>query len=61
MWKRIARYYSLQVDGRINPEAAWYYQRPSPLARKIKEHVAFRQGVVIEDVPKPANDGSNTS
>lgn len=30
-------------------------------ARPEDQSVAFRQGVVIEDVPKSANDGSNTS
>lgn len=59
-WKGIAHYYSLPVDGLTNPNAAWYYPKPSPLARKIKDHVAFCQGGVIEHVPEPATDGSST-
>ncbi|WP_244282945.1 DUF427 domain-containing protein [Streptomyces flavidovirens] len=51
-WKGIAHYYSLEVDGRTNPNAAWYYPKPSPLARKIKDHVAFWQGVCVEGTPE---------
>ncbi len=47
-WKGVARYYDVVVDGQVNPDAAWYYPQPSPLARKIKNHVAFWQGVVVE-------------
>ena len=47
-WKGRARYYTVVVDGTVNPDAAWYYPKPSPLARKIKNHVAFSHGVRIE-------------
>lgn len=49
-WKGIARYYQLTVDGRVNPNVAWYYPHPWPLARLlgIKNHVAFGNGVRIE-------------
>ncbi|MEU3199364.1 DUF427 domain-containing protein [Streptomyces sp. NPDC006996] len=47
-WKGVARYYSVTVDGVTNPDAAWYYPHPSPLARRIKNHVAFWNGVTIE-------------
>jgi len=47
-WKGIARYYSLDVDGQLNPDAAWCYPRPTILARRIKGHVAFWNGVRIE-------------
>jgi len=49
-WKGIARYYTLEVDGMVNRNAAWYYPHPSPLARRIKNHVAFWKGVRIEEV-----------
>ncbi|MBW5480370.1 DUF427 domain-containing protein [Streptomyces bambusae] len=55
-WKGIARYYTLEVGGVSNPNAAWYYPRPSPLARRFKDHVAFWQGVRIEGTPEPAPD-----
>lgn len=51
LWKGMARYYTLQVDGDVNPDAAWYYPRPTFLARRIKNHVAFWHGVRIEHEP----------
>lgn len=36
------------THGPVNPDAAWYYRRPSPLARRIKNHVAFWHGVTVE-------------
>ncbi|MBV7697383.1 DUF427 domain-containing protein, partial [Streptomyces sp. TRM70350] len=39
---------TLQVGGEVNPDAAWYYPHPIPLARRIKNHVAFWNGVTIE-------------
>ncbi|MBT2490760.1 DUF427 domain-containing protein [Streptomyces sp. ISL-96] len=50
LWKGIARYYTLTVNGQVNPDAAWYYPHPSPLARRIKNHVAFWNGVTIEGI-----------
>ena len=47
-WKGQARYYSIQVDGQENPDAAWYYPDPKPAARNIKNHVAFWRGVEVE-------------
>ncbi|UGY94759.1 DUF427 domain-containing protein [Streptomyces gobiensis] len=47
-WKGMARYYILTGGGEVNPDAAWYYPHPSPLARRIKDHVAFGRGVSIE-------------
>jgi uncharacterized protein (DUF427 family) len=42
-----ARYYTLQVDGQENPDAAWYYPDPKPAAKVVKHHVAFWRGVEI--------------
>ena len=42
-WKGLASYYDLEVKGRTNKNAAWYYPHPSPLARRIKSYVAFCQ------------------
>ncbi len=47
-WKGIARYYTIEVNGERNERAAWYYPRPLPWIRKIREHVAFWDGVAIE-------------
>lgn len=46
-WKGLASYYDVEVDGVVNPGAAFCYPKPSPLARKIKNHVAFWQGVQV--------------
>jgi uncharacterized protein (DUF427 family) len=47
-WKGQASYYDLEVNGARNPDAAWYYPNPSPLARKIKGYIAFWNGIEIE-------------
>jgi uncharacterized protein (DUF427 family) len=47
--KGLARYMSLVVDGQDNPDAAWYYPDPKPLARKLRGYVAFWRGVEIEE------------
>ena len=47
-WKGQASYYSLMVDGELNPDAAWYYADPKPEAESIKGRVAFWKGVKIE-------------
>jgi uncharacterized protein (DUF427 family) len=44
-WKGVARYYTLEVDGRRNEDAAWYYPKPTPAARQIAGYVAFWNGV----------------
>jgi len=48
-WKGVASYYSLNVDGKQNQDAAWYYPKPSEMAQSIKDYVAFWKGVAIED------------
>ncbi|MCK0157780.1 DUF427 domain-containing protein [Cellulophaga sp. F20128] len=48
-WKGQASYYTLDVDGKTNEDAAWYYQEPSALAKGIKDHLAFWRGVTIID------------
>jgi uncharacterized protein (DUF427 family) len=47
-WKGEASYYTLVVDGRENPDAAWYYPEPKAAAAEIKGRVAFWRGVVVE-------------
>jgi uncharacterized protein (DUF427 family) len=48
-WKGTASYYTLDVDGRENPDAAWYYPEPKDAAAQIKDHVAFWRGVDVTD------------
>ncbi|MBC7746034.1 MAG: DUF427 domain-containing protein [Flavobacterium sp.] len=46
-WKGVASYYSVNVDGKENLDAAWFYPNPKPAAQEIKHHVAFWKGVKI--------------
>jgi uncharacterized protein (DUF427 family) len=48
-WKGIASYYTVEVDGVTDRNAAWTYRHPSPLARRIKNHVAFWGQVQVVD------------
>lgn len=48
LWKGIASYYDLEVNGKINRDAAWYYPEPKELAKGIIGRVAFWKGVKIE-------------
>ena len=36
-WKGLASYYTLDVDGKQNADAAWYYPDPKPAAANIKD------------------------
>jgi len=46
-WKGEASYFSLDVDGKENKDAAWYYPEVSQLAKSIKDHIAFWRGVEV--------------
>ena len=48
-WKGLASYYTVEVDGERNENAAWYYPDPSDAARAIKDHVAFWRGVEVTE------------
>ena len=48
-WKGTASYYDVEVDGKRNPGAAWYYPDPKEAALQIKDRVAFWRGVHVED------------
>lgn len=47
-WKGLASYYHVEVNGRRNADAAWYYPEPKAAARQITGHVAFWKGVRVE-------------
>lgn len=51
-WKGEASYYDIVVGDAVNPAGAWYYPDPSPAASEIRDHVAFWQGVWVEEVPE---------
>ena len=46
-WKGTASYYTLEVDGQTNPDAAWYYPEPKEAAAEIRDRVAFWRGVTV--------------
>jgi uncharacterized protein (DUF427 family) len=47
-WKGVASYYTIEVNGKENRDAAWYYPQPSEMASSIINHVAFWRGVKVE-------------
>ena len=46
-WKGTASYHTLDVDGRTNPDAVWYYPEPKDAAKHITDRVAFWRGVEV--------------
>lgn len=46
-WKGTASYYSVEINGGKNPDAAWYYPLPKEDAKQIKDYVAFWKGVKV--------------
>ena len=47
-WKGLASYYSVEVDGQVNIDAAWYYPSAKEKAKNIEGYVAFWIGVKVE-------------
>ena len=47
-WKGTARYYTIDVNGQVNKDAAWCYPDPKEAANNIKGYVAFWRGVKVE-------------
>lgn len=48
-WKGEASYYSIEVDGRTNDDAAWFYPEPKEAAAEIRDRVAFWKGVEVTE------------
>lgn len=48
-WKGIASYYNIEVDGKTNKEAAWYYPSTTKSAEPIRDYIAFWNGVEIKE------------
>ena len=46
-WKGTAQYYSLEVGGKTNANAVWYYPAPKDAAAQIRGRVAFWKGVTV--------------
>jgi uncharacterized protein (DUF427 family) len=49
-WKGQASYYDIVVNGKRNPDAAWYYHNPTPAAGHIAGMVAFWHGVKVAEL-----------
>ena len=47
-WKGTASYFTIAVDGKENPDAAWVYREPKPEAAHLKGHIGFWRGVEIQ-------------
>src|SRR5271170_8493494 len=47
-WKGTASYYNVEVNGKTNADAAWFYPNPKSAAKQIQNYVAFWKGVKIE-------------
>lgn len=46
-WKGTASYYSIEVNGQTNENAAWYYPEPKPEADMVRNRVAFWRGIKV--------------
>ena len=47
-WKGTASYYTIEVNGQENKDAAWYYPQTKDAAKNIEGYVAFWRGVKVE-------------
>lgn len=47
-WKGQASYYTIEIDGQQNKDAAWYYPQAKEKAKNIEGYVAFWRGVKVE-------------
>jgi uncharacterized protein (DUF427 family) len=48
-WKGEASYYTIEVDGQVNRDAAWFYPATKSAAKNIEGRVAFWRGVRVMD------------
>ncbi|WP_431211726.1 DUF427 domain-containing protein [Puia sp. P3] len=48
-WKGLASYHSIEVGGKVNKDAAWFYPEPKDAAQNIKGYIAFWRGVEVVD------------
>ena len=49
-WKGEASYYDIVVNGKRNPNAAWYYPCALDGAKVIEGYVAFWQGIEVKEL-----------
>lgn len=46
-WKGKAHFYNIDVNGKVNEDAAWYYPEASFAAKPIEDRIAFWKGVEV--------------
>ena len=46
-WKGLANYYTVEVNGSSNANAAWVYEDPKPAAKNIEGRIAFWKGIQV--------------
>ena len=46
-WKGTASYYTVEVNGKQNADAAWFYPQTKDAANNITGYVAFWKGVQV--------------
>jgi len=46
-WKGTASYYTIVVNGKENPDAAWYYPETYEAAKHVKGRIAFWKGIEV--------------
>lgn len=46
-WKGTAGYYDIEVNGKVNKNAAWLYAAPKSAAENITGRIAFWKGVEV--------------
>jgi uncharacterized protein (DUF427 family) len=46
-WKGLASYYHIEAGGERSANAAWTYRHPYPWIRKVKDRIAFWNGVEV--------------
>ncbi len=46
-WKGTAHYMSLNVGGKLNKDAVWFYPEPKEAASDVRGRVAFWKGVSV--------------
>jgi uncharacterized protein (DUF427 family) len=48
-WKGTASYYTIEVNGEENKDAAWFYPQTKEGAKQIEGYVAFWKGVEVKE------------
>ena len=46
-WKGQASYYTINVDGKENEDAAWYFPEAKDEAKNFENYIAFWRGVEV--------------